>query len=445
MLTSRTLSSFLLLLLCNGARADDALDKKVFLMKRAIKHGDCDQARDLSAKLLSEFPKEPGAQLARGLTNADCLNMPALAWANFQEFLRIGGDLSAIESKLSEVEAKISRVNLTINAPGFDADILGEKGFGLSLPRDAASVQDEPSKFRVAFMPSELNLSIVHQSPILNQKRTVEGTPGSFEDLVVDIEAAQLTFGDLDPQIKMKLRTPHLKVVNVSPSTAALPSIQTSSGEAEWRAHVGDPKNLTTLKISVPAGTSALPLPYGIAMYKDESLLVQQLFAPNKTGAEKIMMPIPGTKGSETFAVDFVAKIPGKFSRLDVEPGKILALDAFDEWKGVQMKERLFLGGAALSGVGAVAAIVLRAKAAAASRAEADKAVALRGADKRAAFNGFSDAANANAKIANQMMGAALGAAVVSGGLSYLWYQIHPESASARARFEAERIVPYVH
>ena len=173
--------------MCAGtAHANDALDKKLFLMGRALKNGDCGQALEVSEKLLVEFKEQPGPHALRARTELLCTGKYPKAWYHFAKYLEKGGERASVKDELEETLAKIGRVDLVINPRGGEIPADFDRGIKLQVPDGTAGIKDGPRHYRLAVWPGRHTFGMKNSRAGFFGQSTIEVPAGTLQNLTLE-------------------------------------------------------------------------------------------------------------------------------------------------------------------------------------------------------------------------------------------------------------------
>ncbi len=183
------------------ALADEKLDKKLFLLGRALKNNDCQQALEMSDKLVDEFGDDESVYWARARSLA-CMGNHFRAWLDMEKYREMGGsDPAAVETD-NEIGANIEVVSMRVEPQAVEVPADFMDGVRVTVSGQHAVVTDGPGQYRMALAPGPHQVRVAHSdlpvAPWSDQfvaeggnKRSLVATPVmQIGDLVVQLQPA---------------------------------------------------------------------------------------------------------------------------------------------------------------------------------------------------------------------------------------------------------------
>lgn len=193
------------------AHADDRLDKKIFLLGRALKNNDCQQALQMSDKLVAEYGEDASVYWARARSRA-CDGNFIDAWADMETYRRRGGADPGAEQTEAAIRAELYLVQLTISPKAVEVPDGFLEGVDVAV-RDVRTghvSRSGPGQYRVAFRPGTHTLSASHKSlPVSVQLPAIDAQAGVETELQVDMI---LQVGKLQVSVSPGEEAPHISV-----------------------------------------------------------------------------------------------------------------------------------------------------------------------------------------------------------------------------------------
>jgi hypothetical protein len=174
----------LALLAAAPARADEKLDKKLFLLERALKNGDCGQALSVANTLVSEFPAAPAAQLSLAKSHL-CAGDPVRAFDAWARFGALGGrpaDGADVRAQILE-RAAIVTVRLDPDVGWLPPGAVEQ--FTYSVDKRVVGRFEGGQTAQLALSPGAHSLSVAHPAlPGAPWLQDVAAQPGLELELV---------------------------------------------------------------------------------------------------------------------------------------------------------------------------------------------------------------------------------------------------------------------
>jgi hypothetical protein len=167
--------------------ASDAMGKKAFLLSRALKNNDCLQARELSTKLIDEFPKEEETNRLQAQTLLQCSTDFPQAWKYFQTYIEMGGDSAKVRDDYEKVLMQVARVDVVLSPKGFQIPTDFDSGVQLTWPTTAAAIRDDARHYRLALMPGTYSIGFAHEKQVFEAiTKEASGVAGSSTSMVFE-------------------------------------------------------------------------------------------------------------------------------------------------------------------------------------------------------------------------------------------------------------------
>ncbi len=394
-----------------AAQAGDELDKKLFLLNRALKNMDCDQAEEISGKLVAEFGNDPGAHLGRA-KSLMCSGRYLEAWESMESYGELRGDARLAAAVNAELMDNVGVVELRIRpkneAPGGGAIPPAYfEGVQVVVEGDNITRMRSEDVYKIAVLPGSHRVTVSDSSiPSASWSETVtfEAKAGSNPSVVVAPVFrgfdARVQAGALAPAFRYVLRAPDGKEHVIAAGTTVVVEPGGAAVQAEWQG-------LTRSgALQLVPGNQPLPLPRAVEVVGGPWTTPQRwMFDPTLSPAsEQVTARVPGTEIDLSFLAPALA--PGELRRADLTGVAFPALDAVLAVQPAQAAWSKARRNARLAGAGSavLAGVTLW------TRSQALEAAAgargLGAGDTEAEYADLADTAKRQARLANVEMGA---------------------------------------
>ena len=166
------------------AFANDRLDKKLFLLGRALKNDDCQQAVEMSDKLVAEFGDDASVYWARARSRV-CMGDYVGAWSDMRTYRDMGGsDAGAFETSAT-VQAGIEILTLRVEPRALELPEDFMAGVVVSVSGRHAMVRDGPGRYRIALEPGQHNVLVMRVGlPVTPWDKVIEAKAGRQREVV---------------------------------------------------------------------------------------------------------------------------------------------------------------------------------------------------------------------------------------------------------------------
>lgn len=346
-----------LLTLAVPAQAEEQgdLNKRKFILERALKKGDCNQALEMAEKLVAQQPGDVGLLSILGDTKV-CLGDWTGAWSAYRDYLDNGGEAARIAEGMEQVEAHLGTAEISVGVAS-----------GLSLPpweQVAIAVDCAPPKGVVESNPGTYLASGLNPGSCGIQVRAPELDQGIAR---VDVQAGQRS------QVTIRLDRQRLAQVDVDTLDTRIRLRLATGGEGDPRSHevVGDGSmnvpvgkgvvqaDFVDQEVSYPfpltEGTLQLPLPSAY-QFNAGGRQAYALFAPGSAAYPvQVELPLPGDSGRVVKVVGELPANPGQVRTSELDLSAHPAVSAWSqlaEVNGDARKKKFQIGTLCLLGAG---------------------------------------------------------------------------------------------
>ena len=283
---------WLLTTLMSVSFADDALDKKVFLLKRAIKNNDCGQASEMVNKLLDENPTY--SEFWKTKAEIDqCLNASDFdRYLSYDKYVETGGSRSEVDTEMSDLESRLYSVRVNITSD--QGSIQDWSKLKVSLDSDRW-VKESDGRYLLEYSPmKEYTLSVVSSDYLMESvQQTLSGQ--GMNEASVEIrtfEAATVSVPSLVDGLNLQVFPANRTKIAFAGTTG-----KHNVGAGPARVVAEFYGKTVEYETDFSRGENTLILPWMVSIVYGDNTVYQDVFSPDETSYKEdalmVASPIP--------------------------------------------------------------------------------------------------------------------------------------------------------
>lgn len=303
-------------LLLSTVFANDALDKKLFLLKRAIKNNDCGQGLEMADKLIEENPDYKDFWMIKA-EFLECLEKdPFSVYLSYERYVELSGsDPNALE-KMRALEKELYSVRIHIGVEKGDVPIWSQ--LSITMDSDRWTKEADGVYLLKYSPPQEYKISVVSFNPLVESADHIVSGQG-FEEKPITLqsfEAASLSIADYPEKLSLEIYPANSPNVPFVGSTG-----QHEIGAGSARIIATFNGKTTEYQSTFSAGENELLLPWMYEVKYGQQILHHDIASPEKQSIENESIKIKSPFNEETnLLISFsIAQKLGKIQTVQID------------------------------------------------------------------------------------------------------------------------------